>query len=67
MSASTTSTTDISVLGVDDNAVVRMGLTMLIEAMPGLSVVGEADSGQACVEPSPSWDPTSYSSTSHFV
>ena len=40
MSASTTSTTDISVLVVDDNAVVRMGLTMLIEAIPGVGVGG---------------------------
>lgn len=41
---------DIGVLVVDDNEVVRMGLSMLLDALPGIAVVGEAASGQGCVD-----------------
>ncbi len=44
----TTQTTTIRVLLVDDHAIVRSGLRMLIESRPGLTVVGEAaNSGDA--------------------
>jgi DNA-binding NarL/FixJ family response regulator len=36
---------DISLLIVDDQALVRMGFRMLLEAEPGIRVVGEAESG----------------------
>jgi DNA-binding NarL/FixJ family response regulator len=36
---------DISILIVDDQALVRMGFRMLLEAEPGIRVVGEAASG----------------------
>lgn len=39
----------ISVLIVDDNHVVRMGITMLLDGADGISVVGEAASGEECV------------------
>jgi two-component system, NarL family, response regulator NreC len=35
----------ITILLVDDHAVVRMGLTMLLNADPGLQVIGEASEG----------------------
>src|SRR5262249_32405160 len=38
----TSPTTDIRILLVDDHTVVRIGLRMLIESHPGLTVVGEA-------------------------
>lgn len=38
----TTSTNPIRVLLVDDHVVMRMGLRMVIESQPGLTVVGEA-------------------------
>lgn len=44
------STDEVTVLVVDDNHVVRMGLRMLIDAVDGLTVVGEADSGEGCVD-----------------
>jgi len=40
----------IKVLIVDDNAVVRMGLTNLLNAQPHIDVVGEADNGNTAVE-----------------
>jgi len=41
---------DISVLVVEDHAVVREGLCALINSAPGLAVVGEAADGVAAVE-----------------
>ncbi len=41
----TSQTTTIRVLLVDDHAIVRSGLRMLIESRPGLCVVGEAANG----------------------
>ncbi|GAB3606013.1 response regulator transcription factor [Conyzicola nivalis] len=38
-------TTDIRLLLVDDQALVRMGFRMLLEAEPGIRVVGEAANG----------------------
>ena len=43
--APTEPTTDIRLLIVDDQALVRMGFRMLLEAEPGIRVVGEAASG----------------------
>jgi DNA-binding NarL/FixJ family response regulator len=40
----------ISVLIADDQAVVRAGLRMIVEAQPDLEVAGEADDGEAAVE-----------------
>ena len=40
----------IRVLLVDDHAVVRAGLRMLIESRPGLKVIGEAANGSAALE-----------------
>ena len=40
----------IRVLLVDDHAVVRTGLRMLIESRPGLKVIGEAANGSAALE-----------------
>jgi two-component system invasion response regulator UvrY len=37
----------IRILLVDDHAVVRMGFRLLLQSRPDLSVVGEADSGEA--------------------
>jgi two-component system, NarL family, invasion response regulator UvrY len=37
----------IRVLLADDHAVVRTGFRMLLESLPGVSVVGEADSGES--------------------
>jgi len=37
---------DISLLIVDDQALVRMGFRMLLEAEPGIRVVGEAGTGE---------------------
>jgi len=42
----TTATTGIRLLIVDDQALVRMGFRMLLDAEPGISVVGEAASGE---------------------
>src|SRR5258705_12407748 len=40
----------IRVLLVDDHAVIRMGLRLLIESRPGLMVVGEAAGGAGALE-----------------
>ncbi|MFZ6029524.1 MAG: response regulator [Chloroflexota bacterium] len=40
----------IRLLLVDDHAVVRTGLRMLLESQPNLSIVGEADTGQQAVQ-----------------
>ena len=40
----------ISVIVVDDNHVVRMGLAMVLDAADDVTVVGEASSGQECVD-----------------
>ena len=45
MDAPTEPTADIRLLIVDDQALVRMGFRMLLEAEPGIRVVGEAASG----------------------
>lgn len=42
-------TTQVSVLVVDDNAVIRMGLRSLVEASPHLRYVGEAADGEEAV------------------
>lgn len=39
----------IKVLVVDDHDLVRMGITRMLSDVPGLSVVGEADSGETAV------------------
>lgn len=39
----------IRVLLVDDQALVRMGFRMVLESMPDIRVVGEADNGEAAV------------------
>ena len=46
----TTATTDIRLLIVDDQALVRMGFRMLLDAEPGISVVGEAATGAEALE-----------------
>lgn len=40
----------VRVLIVDDHAIVRQGLRLLLEAQPGLEVVGEAADGQAALD-----------------
>jgi two-component system nitrate/nitrite response regulator NarL len=45
----TSSTDPIRVLLIDDHVVMRMGLRMLIETQPGLSVVGEATDHDAAI------------------
>ena len=42
--------TPIDVLIVDDNHVVRMGITMLLDGLDDIRVVGEASNGQECVD-----------------
>jgi DNA-binding NarL/FixJ family response regulator len=49
MSTSTTADAAITVLVVDDQALVRTGLRMVLETEPGLRVVGEADDGDRAV------------------
>lgn len=46
----TTDTADITVLLVDDHAVVRRGLRGFLRAVPGIEVVGEASDGQEALE-----------------
>ncbi|WP_082561528.1 response regulator [Microbacterium sp. Root61] len=41
--------TDIRVLLVDDQPLIRMGFRMVLDAAPGLSVVGEAGDGGAAI------------------
>ena len=40
----------ITILLVDDHAIVRMGFKMLIEAEEGIKVIGEAESGEIAVK-----------------
>ncbi|QJD58257.1 UvrY/SirA/GacA family response regulator transcription factor [Pseudomonas sp. gcc21] len=40
----------IKVLVVDDHDLVRMGISRMLSDVPGLSVVGEADSGESALE-----------------
>ncbi|HDZ55366.1 MAG TPA: two-component system response regulator UvrY [Pseudomonas xinjiangensis] len=40
----------IKVLVVDDHDLVRMGISRMLSDVPGLLVVGEADSGEAAIE-----------------
>ena len=40
----------IRVLLVDDQALVRAGFRMILEAQPGIEVVGEADDGQKAID-----------------
>ena len=40
----------ITILLVDDHAVVRMGFKMLIEAEEGIKVIGEAESGEIAIK-----------------
>ena len=42
----TTATTGIRLLIVDDQALVRMGFRLLLDAEPGIAVVGEASDGE---------------------
>jgi len=46
MTDGTVAAADIRVLIVDDQALVRMGFRMLLDAEPGIEVVGEAADGQ---------------------
>jgi DNA-binding NarL/FixJ family response regulator len=41
---------DLRILLADDHAIVREGLKRLIEAQPGMSVVGEAESGAEAIQ-----------------
>mgnify|MGYP003565888729 CR=1 FL=1 len=40
----------ISLLLVDDHAVIRSGLRMLLDAQDDMAIVGEADSGRAAID-----------------
>ncbi len=40
----------IKVLVVDDHDLVRMGISRMLSDVPGLTVVGEADSGESAIE-----------------
>ncbi len=42
--------TDIRILIVDDQALIRSGLRMILEAEDGLSVIGEASDGREAIE-----------------
>ena len=50
MSDSGTPTPPIRVVVVDDQAIVRGGLRMILDAQPDIEVVGEAENGKAGVE-----------------
>ena len=41
---------DIKVLLVDDHAILREGLRMVLDAQPGITVIGEADDGRQAVD-----------------
>ncbi len=41
---------DVRVLVADDQEIVRTGLTMILNAQPGIEVVGEAPDGRRAVE-----------------
>ena len=43
-------TVSISVLLVDDHAIVRMGFRMLLDTTPDIRVIGEADSGEQALD-----------------
>ena len=47
----------IRIVLADDHAVVRAGIRALLEAQPGLEVVGEASSGREAVEVVEQFDP----------
>lgn len=47
----------IRVLLVDDHAIMREGLRLLLEKMPGVEVVGEADNGYQAIELAKSFVP----------
>lgn len=42
--------TDIKVLLVDDHAVLRDGLRMVLDAQPGIAVIGEAEDGRQALD-----------------
>ncbi len=48
----------IRLLLVDDHAVVRSGLRMLLEPEADIEIVGEAGSGHEALRPSPRCGPT---------
>jgi DNA-binding NarL/FixJ family response regulator len=50
-------TDSISVLVVDDHAVVREGLRSFLELQEGIEVVGEAADGEAAVRAAEAWQP----------
>jgi len=50
MDDTTGATPDIRLLIVDDQALVRMGFRMLLDAEPGITVVGEAATGAEALE-----------------
>ena len=50
MDDTTGTTPDIRLLIVDDQALVRMGFRMLLDAEPGITVVGEAATGAEALE-----------------
>jgi two-component system, NarL family, response regulator LiaR len=51
-------TGQITVLIVDDHAVVRQGLRLLLDAQPGISVVGEAADGLMAIQMTRQLEPT---------
>jgi DNA-binding NarL/FixJ family response regulator len=44
-----TGTDTVRILVVDDHAILRQGLRMLVEAEPGFAIVGEAEDGHAAI------------------
>jgi len=49
-SAPISSEPKISVLIVDDQFVLRLGLKAVLESIPGLNIIGQADDGQAAID-----------------
>src|SRR6202035_4685234 len=47
----------IRVLIVDDQALVRAGFRMILEAQPDLEVVGESGDGQSAIDAADRWAP----------